>query len=82
MAFRSVGTNLSRLYIDGVSGLAEDLEALKRAGPDFVEVWPQNLGVIPAVAWMRTGCGRLGSCCWRRSWRTRSTPRSRSTSWT
>ena len=46
MAFRSVGTNLSRPYIDGVSGLAEDLEALKRAGPDFVEVWPQNLGVI------------------------------------
>ncbi len=46
MAFRSVGTNLSRLYLDGVSGLAEDLEALKSAGPDFVEVWPQNLGVI------------------------------------
>jgi sugar phosphate isomerase/epimerase len=46
MAFRSVGTNLSRAYTDGVSGLAEDLEALKSAGPDFVEVWPQNLGVI------------------------------------
>ena len=46
MAFRSVGTNLSRLYVDGVRGLAEDLEALKGAGPDFVEVWPQNLGVI------------------------------------
>jgi len=46
MAFRSVGTNLSRPYPDGVRGLAEDLEALKSAGPDFVEVWPQNLGVI------------------------------------
>ena len=46
MAFRSVGTNLSRLYIDGVGGLAEDLGTLKSAGPDFVEVWPQNLGVI------------------------------------
>ena len=46
MAFRSVGTNLSWPYTDGVSGLAEDLEALKSAGPDFVEVWPQNLGVI------------------------------------
>jgi sugar phosphate isomerase/epimerase len=45
MAFRSVGTNLSRPYTDGVSGLAEDLETLKSAGPDFVEVWPQNLGV-------------------------------------
>ncbi len=46
MAFRSVGTSLSRPYTDGVSRLAEDLEALKSAGPDFVEVWPQNLGVI------------------------------------
>jgi sugar phosphate isomerase/epimerase len=46
MAFRSVGTNLSRLYTDGVGGLVEDLEALKRSGADFVEVWPQNLGVI------------------------------------
>ena len=46
MVFRSVGTNLSRLYVDGVSGLAEDLGMLKGAGPDFVEVWPENLGVI------------------------------------
>jgi sugar phosphate isomerase/epimerase len=46
MSFRSVGTNLSRPYTDGVSGLAEDLEALRSTGPDFVEVWPQNLGVI------------------------------------
>ena len=46
MAFRSVGTNLSGLYADGVRGLREDLESLKRAGTDFVEVWPQNLGVI------------------------------------
>ncbi len=46
MAFRSVGTNLSGLYPDVVRGLAEDLEALERSGPDFVEVWPQNLGVI------------------------------------
>jgi sugar phosphate isomerase/epimerase len=46
MAFRSVGTNLSRQYADDVGELASDLEALKSAGPDFVEVWPQNLGVI------------------------------------
>jgi sugar phosphate isomerase/epimerase len=46
MAFRSVGTNLSRLYLDGVGGLVEDLGALKGAEPDFVEVWPQNLGLI------------------------------------
>ena len=46
MTFRSVGTNLSRLYLDGVGGLSEDIETLKNAGTDFVEVWPQNLGVI------------------------------------
>ena len=46
MTFRSVGTNLSRLYLDGVRPLAEDLESIKNAGTDFVEVWPQNLGVI------------------------------------
>ena len=46
MAFRSVGTNLSRPYLDGVGSLAEDLGALKGTGPDFVEVWPQNLGLI------------------------------------
>src|ERR671916_1019503 len=46
MAFRSVGTNLSRLYLDDLGGLAEDLGTLKSARPDFVEVWPQNLGVI------------------------------------
>lgn len=46
MAFRSVGTNLSRPYLDGLGGLAEDLEALKDAGADFVEIWPQNLGLI------------------------------------
>ncbi len=46
MVFRNVGTNLSRLYLDGVGGLAEDLGALGSAGVDFVEVWPENLGVI------------------------------------
>jgi sugar phosphate isomerase/epimerase len=46
MVFRSVGTNLARTYVDGVGRLAEDLGALQSAGPDFVEVWPQNLGVI------------------------------------
>ena len=46
MVFRSVGTNLVRPYEDGVGGLAEDLKTLEGAGPDFVEIWPQNLGVI------------------------------------
>ena len=46
MAFRGVGINMTSLHIDGVRGLAEDLAFLKSAGPDFVEIWPQNLGVI------------------------------------
>ena len=46
MAFRSVGINLPHLHLDGVSELIDDLEALKSARPDFVEVWPQQLGVI------------------------------------
>jgi sugar phosphate isomerase/epimerase len=46
MAFRSVGINLPRLYLEDVSGLADDLESLKNAGPDFAEVWVDHLGVI------------------------------------
>lgn len=46
MAFRSVGINLPHPYPDGVSGLPEHLEALKEAGADFVELWPESLGVI------------------------------------
>ena len=46
MAFRSVGTNLSRLYPDNLFQLSEDLETLKGAGADFVEIWPHHLGVI------------------------------------
>jgi sugar phosphate isomerase/epimerase len=46
MAFRSVGISLPRLFLGGVSGLADDLEALKIAGPDFAEVWPDHLGII------------------------------------
>ena len=46
MANRSVGIYLPRVYLEDVSDLADDLEALKVAGSDFVEVWPHNLGVI------------------------------------
>jgi sugar phosphate isomerase/epimerase len=46
MAFRSVGINLPLLYPDSVSRLAENLEALKSAGSDFVEIWPHHLGLI------------------------------------
>jgi sugar phosphate isomerase/epimerase len=46
MAFRSVGTNLSRVYLDNLCQLPEDLETLQGAGADFVEIWPHHLGVI------------------------------------
>lgn len=46
MALRGVGINLLRPHLDGVSGLVEDLETLKRSGPDFVEVFPDELGVM------------------------------------
>ena len=46
MAFRSVGINQPCLGLDGLFGLAEELEALKSAAPDFVELMPHELGVI------------------------------------
>ena len=46
MAFRSVGINLSRPYPNGVRELPDHLEALKEARTDFVELWPDKLGVI------------------------------------
>jgi hypothetical protein len=33
MAFRSVGINLQHLYLEDVSDLTDDLEALKITGP-------------------------------------------------
>lgn len=46
MAFRSVGINQPHLRADSISGLSGDLKTLKSAGPDFVELMPQDLGVI------------------------------------
>jgi sugar phosphate isomerase/epimerase len=46
MAFRSVGISLFRPGSDAASRLVEDLETLRSAGPDFVEVFPDGLGVI------------------------------------
>ncbi len=46
MSFCSVGINQPRPHLNGLSGLAEDLEAAKRAGADFFEVMPHELGVI------------------------------------
>lgn len=46
MAFRSVGINLPRPYLEDLSSLADDLEALKTSGPDFAELWPHHLGLI------------------------------------
>ena len=46
MALRSVGINLPHPYPDEVFGLSRHLEELREAGADFVELWPQSLGVI------------------------------------
>jgi sugar phosphate isomerase/epimerase len=46
MSFRSVGIQLPHLRLEGVRKLAEDLASIKSLGADFVELWPQNLGVI------------------------------------
>ncbi len=46
MALRSVGISQLRPCLDGVSGIAEDLQTLKSAGADFVEVFPDQLGLI------------------------------------
>ncbi len=46
MTFRSVGINQPRAHLDGLSGLAGDLETSKNAGADFVEIMPHDLGVI------------------------------------
>ena len=43
LAFRSVGINLPHSYPDVLS---EHLEGMKEAGADFVELWPESLGVI------------------------------------
>lgn len=46
MAFRTVGINQPWRRPDNLLGLAEDLEAAKRAGADFVELMPHDMGVI------------------------------------
>jgi sugar phosphate isomerase/epimerase len=46
MAFLTVGINQPWRRPDSFVGLAEDLAASKRAGADFVELMPHDLGVI------------------------------------
>ena len=46
MAFLTVGINQLWRRPDSFVGLAEDLAASKRAGADFVELMPHDLGVI------------------------------------
>jgi sugar phosphate isomerase/epimerase len=46
MTFRSVGISLPHTYLDGLSELTRDLAVLKEAGPDFVEVFPDQLSLI------------------------------------
>ena len=46
MALERIGINFSSRRLADESALAEDLEELKSASPDFVEVGPHGLGVI------------------------------------
>jgi len=46
MSFLSVGINQPWRRLDELFGLVEDLEASRRAGADFVELMPHDLGVI------------------------------------
>ena len=46
MAFRTVGINQPWRRPDSLFGLTEDLASSKRAGADFVELMPHDLGVI------------------------------------
>jgi sugar phosphate isomerase/epimerase len=46
MTIASVGIHLPHVRLDGTRELAEDLVFTRSLEPDFVEIWPQSLGVI------------------------------------
>lgn len=48
LAFRSIGTNLTGAHRGEFSTLAENLSRLADLGADFVELWPEELGLIVA----------------------------------
>jgi len=48
MLATSVGTNLTGIHRHSLDRLSKDLAHLKNLDPDFVEVWPEFLGVMVA----------------------------------
>lgn len=46
MSIPGVGIHLPHVRLDGTRELAEDLAFTRGLEPDFVEIWPQSLGVI------------------------------------
>ncbi|MDQ3386694.1 MAG: hypothetical protein M3475_03700, partial [Actinomycetota bacterium] len=46
MTISSVGIHLPHVRLDGTRELVEDLAFTCSLEPDFVEIWPQSLGVI------------------------------------
>lgn len=46
MSISGVGIHLPHVRLDGTRELAEDLAFTGSLEPDFVEIWPQSLGVI------------------------------------
>jgi hypothetical protein len=55
MAFLSVGTNLSRLYLDNLCQLSEDLETLRAPDRISLRSGPIILESFSAAASMRSG---------------------------
>jgi hypothetical protein len=75
MAFLTVGINQPWRRPDSFVGLAEDLAASKRAGADFVELMPHDLGAILGDDSTPAGYCPFNSCCLRRTWPALSMPR-------
>jgi hypothetical protein len=67
MAFRTVGINQPWRRPDILFGLAEDLEASKRTGADFVELMPHDCAASSAVISTLAGYCPFGSCCSRQT---------------
>ncbi|MBA2692665.1 MAG: sugar phosphate isomerase/epimerase [Rubrobacter sp.] len=59
MLATSVGTNLTGVYQNGLDGLPPELAHLETLAPDFVEVWPEFLGIIAAGGLDRNRTNRV-----------------------
>lgn len=58
MPANSVGTNLTSIYRNGLEALPKELSHLKSLDPDFIEIWPEFLGLFVAGRLDRERTGR------------------------